>query len=64
MQDNESIAKKVLEWKLQVGRRKTQDYMAKHSDNERTSWEELSGNRIYTQKQDPMANFRKGPKPL
>jgi hypothetical protein len=53
-QDNECIANKALEWNPQGG--KTQDYMAKHSDDgSRSSREELAGN-----KQDPMANFHKG----
>jgi ribosome assembly protein YihI (activator of Der GTPase) len=46
-------------------KRKTQDYMAKHSeDGSRTSREELAGNKSSEQEQDPMASFHKGPMPL
>jgi hypothetical protein len=46
-------------------KRKTQDYMVKHSeDGSRTSREELAGNKISEQKQDPMASFHKGYMPL
>jgi ribosome assembly protein YihI (activator of Der GTPase) len=46
-------------------RKKTQDYMAKRSeDGSRTSREELAGNRGFEQEQDPMASFHKGPMPL
>jgi hypothetical protein len=51
-QENESIAKKALEWNPQGGRRKrkTQDYMAKHSeDGSRTSREQLARNKNYEQ---------------
>jgi hypothetical protein len=45
--------------------RKTQDYVAKHSDDgSRTSSEELVGNKICRQKQDPMTRFHKGPMSL
>jgi hypothetical protein len=46
-------------------RRKTQDYMAKHSeDGSRTSREEMAGNTSSEQERDPMASFHKGPMPL
>jgi ribosome assembly protein YihI (activator of Der GTPase) len=46
-------------------KRKTQDFMAKHSeDGSRTSREELAGNKSSEQEQDPMASFHKGPMPL
>jgi ribosome assembly protein YihI (activator of Der GTPase) len=46
-------------------KRKTQDYMAKHSeDGSRTLREELAGNKSSGQEQDPMASFHKGPMPL
>jgi ribosome assembly protein YihI (activator of Der GTPase) len=46
-------------------KRKTQDYMAKHSeDGSRSSREELAGNKSSEQEQDPMASFHKGPVPL
>jgi hypothetical protein len=46
-------------------KRKTQDYMTKHSeDGSRTSREELAGNKISEQKQDPMADVHKGSMPL
>jgi ribosome assembly protein YihI (activator of Der GTPase) len=41
-------------------KRKTQDYMAKHSENgSRTSRKELAGNKRSEQEQDPMASFIK-----
>jgi hypothetical protein len=44
---------------------KTQDYVAKHSEyGSRTLREELAGNKISEQKQDPMASFHKAPMPL
>jgi ribosome assembly protein YihI (activator of Der GTPase) len=46
-------------------KRKTQEYMAKHSDDgSRTSREELAGNKSSEQEQDPMVSFHKGPMPL
>jgi hypothetical protein len=42
-------------------KKKTQDYMAKHSeDGSRTSTEELAGNKSFEQEQDLMASFHKG----
>jgi ribosome assembly protein YihI (activator of Der GTPase) len=44
-------------------KRKTQDYMAKYSDDgSRTSREELARNKSSEQEQDP--SFHKGPMPL
>jgi hypothetical protein len=65
-QDNESIAKKALEWNLRGKKgRTTQNYMAKHSEGGSTaSRKELARNKISDQKQDPMASFHKGPMPL
>jgi hypothetical protein len=64
--ENENIAKKALEWKRKrKKKRKTQDYMAKHSENgSRTSREELTENKSSEQEQDPMTSFHKGPLPL
>jgi hypothetical protein len=46
-------------------KRKTQDYMVKHSEDEsRTTREELAGNKSSEQEQDPMASFHKGSMPL
>jgi hypothetical protein len=42
-------------------KRKTQDYMAKHSDDgSRISREEPAENKVSEQKQVPMASFHKG----
>jgi hypothetical protein len=64
--ENENIAKKALEWnRKRKKKRKTQDYMAKHSeDGSRTSREELTGNKSSEQKQEQMVSFHKGPLPL
>jgi ribosome assembly protein YihI (activator of Der GTPase) len=46
-------------------KKKTQDYMAKHSeDGSRTSREELAGNKSSEQEQNPVVSFHKGPMPL
>jgi hypothetical protein len=46
-------------------KRKTQDYMVKHGEDEsRTTREELAGNKSSEQEQDLMASFHKGPMPL
>jgi hypothetical protein len=58
------MAKKALAWNPR-GRRKTQDYMAKHSeDRSRISREELAANKILEQIQDPMVSFHTQPMPL
>jgi hypothetical protein len=62
----------AIKWKyskesprVEPARRKTQYYMAKHSEDGSITWrEELAGNKRSEQEQDPIENFHKGPMSL